>query len=78
MARVFTRDTLYRTYLEEYSETWQEFVKFRRENGILEIRFHIDDGPWRWNEPMHGALVLAASSSDEPAASKFSQCKWPV
>jgi enoyl-CoA hydratase/carnithine racemase len=67
MARVFKRDTLYRTYLEEYSETWQEFVKFRRENGILEIRFHLEDGPWRWNEPMHGALVpMFADVSHDP------------
>jgi enoyl-CoA hydratase/carnithine racemase len=67
MARVFKRDTLYRTYLEEYSETWQDFVKFRRENGILEIQFHLDDGPWRWNEPMHGALVpMFADVSHDP------------
>jgi enoyl-CoA hydratase/carnithine racemase len=48
---------MYRTYLEEYSEKWHDLCYFRREGGILELRFHWEDGPWRWNGPVHHALA---------------------
>jgi enoyl-CoA hydratase/carnithine racemase len=31
-------------------------VRMRRENGILEMRFHTDDGPLRWGLVPHGEL----------------------
>lgn len=43
--------------LEEYSERFAEFFKFKRENGILEVRMHTNDGPVQWSYPMHHALA---------------------
>lgn len=57
MARSFRKDTIYRTHLEDYADTWADLVKLRREDGILEVRFHWDDGPWRWNEAAHTSLA---------------------
>jgi 6-oxocamphor hydrolase len=57
MTSVFSTDTMYRTHLEDYAERWQQFVRFRREKGILEVRLHTNDGPLLWNGPIHGALV---------------------
>ncbi|MEN9498240.1 MAG: hypothetical protein RIS83_59, partial [Pseudomonadota bacterium] len=31
-------------------------IHMRRENGILEMRFHTDDGPLRWGMIPHGEL----------------------
>ena len=53
----FRKDKPYRTHLEDYGPIWDDLAHLRREDGILEIRFHWDDGPWRWNEAVHGALV---------------------
>ena len=33
--------------LEEYATRYKT-LRMRRENGILEVRLHTDDGPWRW------------------------------
>jgi enoyl-CoA hydratase/carnithine racemase len=57
MSHTFRTDTFYRTHLEEYAESWKALCHFRRENGILEMRFHWDDGPWRWNGPVHHGLT---------------------
>ncbi len=43
--------------LEEYSETFKEYFKFKRENGILEVRMHYDDGPVVWSYQMHKAIA---------------------
>ena len=43
--------------LEEYSERFKEFFKFRRENGILEVRMHTKDGPVKWSYQFHHALA---------------------
>ncbi|HYF34181.1 MAG TPA: hypothetical protein VD994_02735 [Prosthecobacter sp.] len=32
-------------------------IRMRRENGILEMRFHTDDGPLRWGLVPHGELA---------------------
>jgi enoyl-CoA hydratase/carnithine racemase len=40
------------TKLAEYQNKYQ-FIKMRREQGVLEIRFHTDDGPLRWGLKPH-------------------------
>lgn len=48
----------YRTpTLEEYSERFKVFFKFKRENGILEVRMHTNDGPVKWSYQFHHALA---------------------
>jgi enoyl-CoA hydratase/carnithine racemase len=53
----YRKDTVYRTHLEEYAEKWSDLVHLRREDGILEMRFHWDNGPWRWNGAGHTSLA---------------------
>lgn len=43
--------------LDEYAERFKEFFKFRRENGILEVRMHTQDGPVKWSYQFHHALA---------------------
>ncbi len=43
--------------LEEYAERFKDFFKFKREDGILEVRMHTLDGPVRWSYQMHHALM---------------------
>lgn len=57
MAFKYKKDTIYRTHLEDYAAKWADLVKLRREEGILEVRFHWDNGPWRWNEAAHTSLA---------------------
>jgi enoyl-CoA hydratase/carnithine racemase len=52
-------DEMYRTSLEEYSEKWRDFFRFRREDGILEVQMHSDGGPCRWGLEIHRALIPA-------------------
>jgi hypothetical protein len=40
-------------YATQYSS-----IHMRRENGILEMRFHTDDGPLRWGLVPHGELPM--------------------
>lgn len=53
----FDKSTIYRTHLDDYAEKWADLVHLRREDGILEMRFHWEDGPWRWNEAVHTSLA---------------------
>jgi len=53
------RETIYRTHLEEYAERWQDFLALRREDGILEVRFHSDGGPFLWGVEVHKNLIPA-------------------
>ena len=39
------------SYAKKYSS-----IHMRRENGILEMRFHTDNGPLRWGLVPHGEL----------------------
>jgi enoyl-CoA hydratase/carnithine racemase len=58
---------LYRTHLDDYAEQFSSFLKFRREDGILEARLHTDDGPLRWNLATHRGLIPAmAAINDDP------------
>lgn len=54
-----SRKTMYRTDLDQYAGTWEEYFRFRRENGILEVRMHTDDGPAQWSLELHRAFVPA-------------------
>ena len=48
----------YRTYLEEYAPKWEGMAKLSRdEAGVLEVRFHTDDGPVRFCEAIHKAYL---------------------
>ena len=47
---------LYRTHLEEYAEKYKEFLRFRRDRGILEMRLHTDDGPLVWSPQGHRGI----------------------
>lgn len=41
--------------LEEYSQKYADFFKMRREDGVLELRLHTDDGPYVHNWAAHNA-----------------------
>jgi enoyl-CoA hydratase/carnithine racemase len=43
---------------EQYAERYNN-IRMRREDGILEMRFHTDGGPLRWNLQAHGELERA-------------------
>jgi enoyl-CoA hydratase/carnithine racemase len=53
------RETTYRTHLEEYSEKWRDMIAFRREDSILEVRFHTDGGQFLWGPDVHKNLIPA-------------------
>ncbi len=57
MSYTYEKHTPYRTYLEEYAPKWEGMAHLRRENGILEVRFHTDDGPVRFCEAIHRAYL---------------------
>ncbi|WP_432827466.1 enoyl-CoA hydratase/isomerase family protein [Dactylosporangium sp. CA-092794] len=40
---------------EEYSRKYAAFFKMRRENGVIELRLHTDDGPYIHNWAAHNA-----------------------
>jgi len=42
--------------LEQYAERFNDFFKFKRKDGILEVRMHTFDGPVHWSYQMHHAL----------------------
>ncbi len=67
MAYIFDKTIPYRTHLDVYRETWADLAHLKREDGILEVRFHWNNGPWRWNEAVHMALVpFCADISSDP------------
>jgi enoyl-CoA hydratase/carnithine racemase len=43
---------------DEYATTYKS-IRMRREDGILEMRFHTDDGPFRWGLLPHRELESA-------------------
>lgn len=49
----------YETRLEDYAEKYADFLKFRREDGILEVRFHTNDGPLKWGLEVHHGIIPA-------------------
>lgn len=42
--------------LEEYSERFKDFFHFKRNNGIIEVQMHTNNGPVHWSYQMHHAL----------------------
>ena len=50
---------LYRTHLEEYSKKYKDSFMMRRENHILEVRFHTNGGPVEWGIEMHRDIIAA-------------------
>ncbi|MFH1089944.1 MAG: enoyl-CoA hydratase/isomerase family protein [Pseudomonadota bacterium] len=58
---------LFRTYLEEYSEKYKDFFKFKREKGIIEVRFHTKGGPLKWGLEVHRGIIPAmADINNDP------------
>lgn len=67
MAYQYDKHKPYRTYLEEYAPKWDGMAHLRREDGILEVRFHTEDGPVRFCEAIHtGYLGLCHDISHDP------------
>lgn len=51
------QDYIHMPTLEEYSERFKRFFKFKRsEDGILEVKMHTFDGPVHWSYQMHHAF----------------------
>ena len=48
----------YRTKLEDYAEKYRT-IRFKREDGILELAVHSDGGPLRWGRLPHAELEEA-------------------
>ena len=58
---------VYPSHLEEYAEKYKEFLKFKREDGILEVRFHYQDGELRWSGgPQHAILRACEDITHDP------------
>lgn len=58
---------LYRTRLDEYAPKYDFFLKMCRERGILELRFHTEDGPFKWGLDAHAAILPAmADINNDP------------
>lgn len=67
MAYKYSKYQPFRTHLEDYAETWSGMAHLRREDGILEVRFHTDDGPSRFCEAIHaGYLGLLFDIGHDP------------
>lgn len=47
------------TPFEVYSEKYKDFVHMKRENGVLEFRFHTADRPVVWCAPSHQVIPQA-------------------
>lgn len=63
----YDKKTPFRTHLDVYAEKWDGMAHLSRENGILEVRFHTDDGPVRFCEAIHtGYLGLLFDISHDP------------
>ena len=51
------QDYVHMPTLEEYSERFKDFFKFKRsDDGILEVRMHTSDSHVRWSYQMHHAI----------------------
>lgn len=67
MAYTYDKYHPYRTQLEEYAPKWDGMAHLKRKDGILEVRFHTDDGPVRFCEAIHtGYLGLCHDISHDP------------
>lgn len=50
---------MYRSSLDEYGDKYSDFIRFRRENGILEVRFHTNDAEFEWSLEAHRGIIPA-------------------
>lgn len=50
-----TLDSPKKFALEEYQEMFKDWFAIKREDGIIEIRMHTNDGPAQWSYGMHQA-----------------------
>ncbi|MCI6013247.1 MAG: enoyl-CoA hydratase/isomerase family protein [Firmicutes bacterium] len=67
MAYKYDKHEPFRTYLDEYKEKWDGMAHLRREDGILEVRFHTNDGPVLFCEAIHkGYLGLLFDIAHDP------------
>lgn len=67
MSYKYDKHKPFRTYLDEYKEKWDGMAHLRREDGILEVRFHTDDGPVLFCEAVHkGYLGLCFDIAHDP------------
>lgn len=58
---------LYQTKLEDYAKKYEDFLHFRRQDGILEIKLHTNGGPMQWGLGIHRGLIPAmADVNDDP------------
>ena len=67
MSYTYDKHKPFRTYLEEYAPKWDGMAHLRREDGILEVRFHTNDGPVLFCESRHtGYLGLLFDIAHDP------------
>jgi 6-oxocamphor hydrolase len=58
---------IYRTYLDEYAPKYSDFLKLRRENGILEVQLHTRGEALRWGLEVHRGIIPAmADINNDP------------
>jgi len=73
---------IYRTHLDVYGPEFESFLKFRREDGILEARLHTDDGPLRWNLEVAalagGSALLDVAREAAAEAAEETRIETPV
>lgn len=55
--RIQKRSEMYRTHLDDYAQTWGDYFRFRREDGILEVQMHSDGADARWDLELHKAFI---------------------
>ena len=49
-----TLDSPKKFALEEYQEMFKDWFAIKREDGIIEIRMHTNDGPAQWSSHLAG------------------------
>lgn len=54
---VTKRNWIHVPTLEDYEKTFGEYFHFKRENGILEVQMHYENGPVVWSYQMHHAIT---------------------
>ena len=45
--------------MDEYGDKYSDFIGFRRENGILEVRVHTNDAEFEWSLEAHRGIIPA-------------------
>jgi enoyl-CoA hydratase/carnithine racemase len=50
---------MFATHLEEYADKYKDFLKMRREKGILEVTLHTNGSEFQWSLEAHRGLIPA-------------------